>query len=207
MITPKKIFLLFLSIAFLLSCREESKTSAPLQAHHKLIIIDLQPFDDIPEKQVTFVYEELLKIHPNIVIYPPIKLPAAAYYKTRKRYRADTLINYLRQRTAEGHVTIGLTGKDISSTKEKIEDYGIMGLGYQPGRSCVVSTFRLSKDNLHSQLFKLSIHELGHTQGLAHCRVKTCFMRDAEGKNHTDEENDFCFKCKKYLLKRGWIFS
>lgn len=78
-------------------------------------------------------------------------------------------------------------------------------LGYQPGSSCVVSTFRLSKINLPDQYLKLSIHELGHTQGLPHCPDKTCFMRDAEGKNHTNEETGFCPKCKAVLIEKGWV--
>ena len=79
-----------------------------------------------------------------------------------------------------------------------------MGLGYQPGSACVVSTFRLSKENLAEHYFKVSIHELGHTQGLPHCAVNTCFMRDAKGGNPLNEETDFCPACKSHLIKKGW---
>lgn len=109
--------------------------------------------------------------------------------------------------TPKGHVTIGLTTNDISTTKGQIEDYGIMGLGYQPGSSCVVSTFRLNKKNLQEQFFKVSIHELGHTAGLPHCKVLNCFMRDAEGRNHLEEETDFCTTCKSHLLSKGWTLK
>lgn len=73
-----------------------------------------------------------------------------------------------------------------------------MGLGYCPGKACVASSFRLSPQKRQQQFFKVAIHELGHTQGLAHCAIKTCLMRDAEGGNHLDEETDFCQKCKAY---------
>ncbi len=106
--------------------------------------------------------------------------------------------------TAPGHITIGLTSKDISTTKGKIEDYGIMGLGYTPGNACVVSTFRVSKENKQNQFFKFCIHELGHTSGLPHCPEKTCFMRDAEGGNPSNEEKDFCPKCKVHLISKDW---
>ena len=79
-----------------------------------------------------------------------------------------------------------------------------MGLGLCPGNACIASSFRLSKTENMRQLFVISIHELGHTQGLSHCLLKTCFMRDAEGKNPTNEETEFCPKCKNYLVKRGW---
>ncbi len=113
-------------------------------------------------------------------------------------------MKYLRKETKEGHLIIALTSKDISWTKGKILDYGIMGLGLCPGQVCVASSFRLSKTDNLRQLFVVSIHELGHTQGLPHCPVKTCFMRDAEGGNPTNEETEFCLKCKAHLVSRGW---
>lgn len=168
------------------------------------IVIDIQPLGDIPKQTVDFVSSELKKIYPNIQIKKSIPLPISAFYEGRKRYRADSLIHFLHRQTIIGHVTIGLTKKDISTTKDEIKDYGIMGLGYCPGNACVASTFRLLKKDVLVQLFKTSIHELGHTQGLPHCPNKTCFMRDAEGKNHTNEEKEFCPKCKAVLESKGW---
>lgn len=63
-----------------------------------------------------------------------------------------------------------------------MKDFGVMGLGYRPGKACVASSFRLNKENLDEQFYKIAIHELGHTQGLSHCPEKMCFMRSAEGK-------------------------
>lgn len=168
------------------------------------IIINIQPLGDIPKKTIDHVFSELKKIYPNIELKKAIPLPKLAYYEGRKRYRADSLIHYLHRQTQAGHVTIGLTIKDISTTKDEIKDYGIMGLGYCPGNACVASTFRLSKGNVLDQLFKTAIHELGHTQGLPHCPNKTCFMRDAEGKNRTNQEKEFCPKCKAHLISKGW---
>ena len=79
-----------------------------------------------------------------------------------------------------------------------------MGLGFEPGNACVVSTYRLSRNNLLNQLDKLTLHELGHTQGLPHCNKKECFMRDAEGGNYFDEETSFCQSCKSFLKSKGW---
>lgn len=173
----------------------------------KSITVILQPLGDIPTKYVAHVYKELTKIYPNVKVMKAIDLPSRAYYKPRNRYRADSLINILRQKTPVGCVTLGMTSKDISTTKGNIKDYGIMGLGYQPGKACVVSYFRLSKKKSLEQFFKVCIHELGHTQGLPHCPVKTCFMRDAEGENHSDDEKEFCPKCRAHLESRGWSFS
>jgi archaemetzincin len=168
--------------------------------------IQIQPFDDFPASQSQYVYHAVKKLYANTVLLKPVKLPARSYYKPRNRYRADSIIGWLSDRTPGNNVTLGLTSKDISTKKDKIVDWGVMGLGFQPGNACVVSTFRLNKKNLLDQLFKVSVHELGHTQGLEHCENKTCFMRDAEGHNTTDEEHEFCRKCKKRLEDKGWVF-
>jgi archaemetzincin len=171
------------------------------------IVIDLQPFDDLPKEYLNYVHDELKKMYSDIEIKKPIPLPKKSWYPPRKRYRADSLIKYLSGITPEGHLTIGLTTKDISTSNGDIKDWGIMGLGYCPGRSCVASTFRLNKAKRLEQLFKVAIHELGHTQGIPHCPVKTCYMQDAGGKNNTDYETEFCAKCKAILTKAGWVLK
>ena len=82
-----------------------------------------------------------------------------------------------------------------------------MGLGFCPGKSCIVSTFRLRGKNREEKLFKLALHELGHTQGLKHCPTKNCFMRDAKGKDHWNELNGFCKRCKITLKMAGWLLK
>jgi archaemetzincin len=106
---------------------------------------------------------------------------------------------------------LGLTKKDISTTKrdqqgnikepqEKYRDWGIFGLGYMPGASCVASTFRLStpQNKLTDRLQKVCIHELGHNLGLDHCENKHCVMTDAaESIKTIDQVNvDLCMVCK-----------
>jgi archaemetzincin len=185
------------------SCRNNVESNA---VQKEALTIELQPLGDIRYSNVIFVYNSLKKIYPNIVLNKLTAVPANAYYELRNHYRADTIIYDISIQAKKDHVIIALTNKDISTTKNGIADYGIMGFGYQPGNACAVSTFRLSKINTQEQLFKVAMHELGHTQGLPHCDVRTCFMRDAEGKNHTDEEKEFCTKCKKVLEEKGWKF-
>ncbi|MFZ4707888.1 MAG: hypothetical protein ACOYMF_17945 [Bacteroidales bacterium] len=170
----------------------------------KAVILDLIPYNDLPIELKAYVYRHLVKIYPHISLQHSRALPPSAYYPARRRYRADTILHQLSDKTLAGHVAIALTSRDISTTNGKFADWGIMGLSYCPGKACMASTFRLNKENLYDQYFKIVIHELGHTQGLPHCPVKTCFMRDAEGGNHTNEETDFCPKCKKVLVKAGW---
>jgi archaemetzincin len=167
----------------------------------------IQPFKDVPISEINTVYQRLKSINPNTEVRRAISLPAACWYSLRNRYRADSIINYLSRFGTADTVIIGLTAKDISITKGSIADWGVMGLGFQPGNACVVSTFRLSKAQISEQLFKLTLHELGHTEGLPHCKIKTCLMRDAEGGNHLDEETGFCTSCKAFLQSKGWLLK
>lgn len=191
------VFVIIFGLA-IFSCKNHKSISS------NNFLIEIQPFENISQQEINYVYNEIKKVYPNVRINKAIPLPEFAYYTPRNRYRADSLINYLNKITSAGHITIGLTNKDISTTKDSIQDWGVLGLGFCLGKSCVASTFRLSKSERLMQLFKVSIHELGHTQGLQHCEIKTCFMRDAEGRNPTNEEREFCPKCKKYLIDKGW---
>lgn len=197
-------YLLALCLTFIISCSDKQQK---IVTRNQPMVILIQPFKDFKPENIKFVTEEIKKVYPNVKVLNAIDLPANAYYKERNRYRADSIIKFLDQRTKEGFVTIGLTSKDISVTKGKVKDFGIMGLGYRPGKACVASQFRLNKANQDEQFFKIAIHELGHTQGLKHCPEKMCFMRDAEGKNPTNDETDFCNKCKTFLINKNWKFS
>lgn len=187
------IFTIFLSTSF--SCQQITQANS---------VIVIQPFNDFTPELTNSVFAKLKEINPNTILKTPLQLPIKAYYPPRNRYRADSLIKYLSNFGSADTVVIGMTNKDISSTKGSVSDFGIMGLGYCPGNSCVVSTFRLAKTNLSEQFYKLAIHELGHTQGLPHCSNKICFMRDANGKNVLNEEKDFCTSCKSFLKNKGW---
>ncbi|WP_431611107.1 Zn-dependent protease [Chryseobacterium sp. 'Rf worker isolate 10'] len=200
-------FLYLLIILFLMLSCSEKKSVVKEKEEKQAITILIQPFKDIKEETVVKVNEGIKNVYPNVKVLDAIDFPANTYYKERNRYRADSIIKFLNKETKDGFVIIGLTTKDISATRGKIKDFGIMGLGYRPGRACVASNFRLSKENQDEQFYKIAIHELGHTQGLPHCPEKMCFMRDAEGKNPTNEETDFCKKCKTFLINKNWKFS
>jgi archaemetzincin len=196
-----KVFVLFFIGMLLCAC--DNNISANKNSRDDLTII-LQPMGKISSNDINYVKSRLEKVYKNVVVQSPISMPTSCYYPARNRYRADKLIRYLSDRTSQKFVTVGLTTKDISHTKGDIEDYGIMGLGFMPGNSCVASTFRLSPKNRLEQFLKLTLHEIAHTQGLPHCEELTCFMRDCGGKNHWDEQVAFCSKCTSYLNKKGW---
>lgn len=212
MIGISRLLFCFVCIFGFVACGGTNRSASeeePLIEKSKTILI--QPLGDFPASLTNSLCIRIKQINPSTIVGNPIALPQSAYYAPRKRYRADSLLNYLYKKVDNQNViVIGLTYKDISTTKGDFLDYGVMGLARCPGNSCVVSTYRLSGKNmesqqLRSQLFKISIHELGHTMGLPHCdKDSTCYMRDAKGGNPTDELTGFCWSCKPYLRKRGW---
>ncbi len=116
-------------------------------------------------------------------------LPRSAYYAPRRRYRADRLLEHLLTFT-DGQPPetrfLGLTRKDISTTKGKHHDWGIFGLGYTPGRAAVVSSYRLrrgarDRKQIRFRVANTALHEVGHMFGLPHCSEARCPMRDAHG--------------------------
>jgi archaemetzincin len=170
-------------------------------------IVIIIPYTDLDTSIINTTFATLKTQLPHILLYKAIPLPTHAFYSPRNRYRADTLLEYEGKLFGKDTVVIGMTSKDISTTKNKVDDWGVMGLGFSPGNACVVSSFRLTPKNKVSQFYKVAIHELGHTQGLPHCPNLSCFMRDAEGGNPLEEETKFCENCKKYLMKKGWTLK
>ena len=163
--------------------------------------IILLPLGKIDNAVVNEIYNSIKRIIPDIKIIQKESMPSISYYRPRNRYRADTLINWMRNRAKENQIYVGITTLDISHKKDNNTDYGIMGLGFQPGKACVASSFRLKNK---ASFYKVVIHELGHTSGLPHCLQRTCFMRDADGHDSTAEEIEFCKKCKSFLISKGW---
>lgn len=131
-------------------------------------------------------------------------LPAAAYYKPRNRYRAAVLLADLSAYNGYDKI-IGIIAKDISTAKNNIYDWGIMGLANCPGKPCVISTYRIKTANkilFNDRFIKVALHELGHTMGLPHCSFShTCFMEAAEGtiKSVDREARFLCSNCKKLI--------
>jgi archaemetzincin len=195
------IYLLSVAVCYgcLMSCNIKNQ---PTQTIHRRLVV--QPFDDLNLSTADFVFDSLSNYFETIALTKPIPLPSFAYTKAKNRWRADSIIQFLHRRTDNGVITIGLTRSDISVTKGGVQDWGVLGLGFCPGKACVASSFRLSKTNSNMQLFKVAIHEIGHTEGLPHCKTVNCFMRDAEGRNRTDLLTSFCAKCNAYLKGKGW---
>jgi len=175
-------------------------------------LVYVQPLGaDLPEADVALVEEGLRAlIGYDVRRLPRVELPAQAYYPPRKRYRAGRLLAFLNTRLPAGGTRIlGLTAVDISTTKGRVADWGVIGLGEMPGTASVISSFRCrmkarDDEQARARLAKAAVHELGHTLGLDHCPTRGCLMQDAEGKVATsDGEYDFCPTCREKLVAAG----
>jgi archaemetzincin len=153
----------------------------------------------------------------NTIFLPEKELPKTAFINIKSpRYRADSIIRIQNRIQSKAfNYILGLTNKDVSITKKdkngnikkpewKYNDFGVLGLGYCPGKSCIISSFRLKNENKeleYTRLKKVVIHEFGHNLGLQHCTNKQCVMTSAAEKISTidKEKMELCKKCKKQL--------
>ena len=195
-----KVKLLVLLLT-LIGCNESSRNPINMFSSKTSKHIFILPLGKIDANAVDVINDSLQKRFSKVTVLPREAFPMMAFNKHRNRYRADSLLKWMRKRVGKNETYVGITTEDISVTKGAIADFGVMGLGYQPGTSCIASSYRLKNKKA---FFKLVIHELGHTTGLPHCPTKYCYMRDANGSDITKSLVDFCGRCKKHLLDKGW---
>ncbi len=180
-------------------------------------IIRIVPFEAIPSSHLEVIKSALVKTYAlKVVVNDPIPLPEEAITVSKLlRYRADKLINYLKEEFKSEEIKAGYTSKDISTTKRdkdgkmlkpysRFSDWGVIGLGYRPGVACVISTYRIGangEDKLKQRLVKVYIHEIGHNLGLDHCPNKACVMTDAASSISTIDKTNghLCKNCRSKL--------
>jgi archaemetzincin len=178
--------------------------------------IALQPFGEVDKEAIENAVAGIKRACDNmdIDVRPGIPLPASAFYKPRNRYRAELLLNYIdcyyRQYLNKKYsMIVAITSKDISTTKDNYEDWGIFGLAYLDTGPAVVSTYRLkrnakSQQHFMERVWKVVMHEVGHIFGLEHCTTKGCEMEDAKGtiKTVDNSSGEFCKRCREIVARR-----
>ncbi|MFB6086859.1 MAG: archaemetzincin family Zn-dependent metalloprotease, partial [Halodesulfurarchaeum sp.] len=119
----------------------------------------------------------------DVSISPDQDLPRDAYDSGRDQYHAESFIE-LAADVARGEKAIGITDADLFYRRRNY----VFGLAYLDGRSCVVSTNRLSTSSdggfsrrsaeevFADRLRKEVVHEAGHVLGLDHCGNNRCAM-------------------------------
>jgi archaemetzincin len=174
-------------------------------------LVEIQPLGTAPgESDVAAVVEAIRAFFAvEIAVRDPVPLPRRAFYPAAHRHRAERLLDFLAVRVGPAaKVMLGLTTVDISTTKGRYPDWGILGLATLDGRSAVLSSFRcrrgVSPAQARERFAKTAVHELGHSFGLDHCPTRGCLMHDGDGTvRTTDGEADFCPATRARLLAAG----
>jgi len=171
-------------------------------------VIHIVPLGDIDNSYLEFTRKQIIDFYGfECVIEKRIPLTEDILASSKKRYEATKIIT---KYNSNRNVLL-LTAADIAhfNKQKNISEYGIIGLGFRPGTTCVVSTFRIKRNvsnkKLLERLAKVSIHEVGHNLGLDHCsHDRKCLMNDARGTVTQIDHEDLwlCDKCNQKIGRK-----
>ncbi len=164
------------------------------------------PLDGFPPASVADLAETL-----STTFQQPVRLAtgfdtqASAFDPTRSQVNSTAVLVHLQASFSEPEDRVlGLTTADLFIPVFTF----VFGEAQLSGPAAVVSGFRLrnefyglaSDPDLYNQrLLKESIHELGHTFGLRHCRSVGCVMGRATYVENIDlKTTDFCPACHAF---------
>ncbi|WP_295234017.1 hypothetical protein [Sediminibacterium sp.] len=169
-------------------------------------VVNILPLGNVRSDVINVIESSVLDFYGyKCAIKSKVLLTKDILTNRKTRYEASRIL--AKYKSNENLLII--TEKDIAIKKGKIKEWGIFGLGYRPGRTCVVSTFRLRR-NASLQVFrerlkKVCLHEIGHNLGLNHCTSGNtkCMMNDAKGTIMSVDREQilFCNKCWSLLVR------
>ena len=160
----------------------------------------IQPLGDVNQEYINFIKKSIESYYGyDCVVMSKLNLTNDILAGSKTRYEAGKI---LKKFNSKENVLL-ITEKDIAHRKSNdFPEWGVFGLGFRPGTTCVISTFRLKKKvtkaKFLDRLKKVALHEIGHNLGLEHCtNNKECLMNDAGGtvKQIDREKVWFCSKC------------
>ena len=166
--------------------------------------IYIQPLGEVSPKYINLMKESVKKFYGFDCVVLPKKVINKSML-SQKKLRIDANKALLGNLSFDNLLII--TEKDICHYKnENNPEWGVFGLGLRPGKTCIISTFRLRKNAntqiMFDRLEKVALHEIGHNLGLDHCvNNKECMMNDANGtiKQVDKEKVWLCDKCLKKI--------
>jgi archaemetzincin len=149
--------------------------------HPFLGLAALGPVDPDILQRLRTKLAKILKL--PVLVLPPHPLPAQTYHLTRQQYNSTQLLEFLIDHDDSKALRIlGVTAGDLYIPILTF----VFGEAQVNGKAAIISLCRPRGDAdgtstprplLLDRLVKLSLHELGHTFGLGHCREEGCLMR------------------------------
>ena len=201
----KKI-ILFLLVLIAFTCtkqtapdKQQEEEINPFHTPYKQYVI--QPYNMSIEEGNKF--EKYLRtIGPfewsDISVVYPKKLDDSFDNPNHTRFQAQKILNWQKKNCSYKEtcdsiiIVIGYIHDDISIPLHGKSDWGIQGLGSIGKYQCLVSDFRIKNKN---DLWKITLHEIGHAYGLNHCPNNSCIMQDCKGKPNWKNKKWFCNYC------------
>lgn len=174
-------------------------------------LVLLVPLGDVSTETVEATADALRRhVAIDVEIGARLALPVIARTPIAGRWSAPALVDAL-SKIPRGRAvrTMGIAAVDIVIRKGPHPHWGILGLASGP--ACVLSTHRMKRawesggapeSLVEERLWKIAVHELGHTLGLPHCPRPQCVMEDAHGTVATvDREVDLCDACRARITR------
>jgi archaemetzincin len=199
-------YFLIVTLLFL-TCSSNSLKWNTKQLLQKQKTIYIIPLNGVNQNDVLLSSNELQNFyHYNVIVLTQDVIPSNIKSQTSGKYNANKILKFLGEKYGYlGGKIVGITNVNISTKRTlndvTYNDWSILGLGAIGGQSCIISTKNMIT-NHNDRLSKVTIHEVGHTLGLAHCDYDPkCLMNDAKGKASKvdSEEKIMCNQCKNKL--------
>lgn len=175
----------------------------PASGHTILIM----PCRDFAEELTATVARAIQKIFGFTTAFHPFQTDLAfAFDAAREQYHSTPILKQLADGAPEWALKIiALVDVDLF-IPILTHVYGEAQLG---GKACIVSSYRLndeswrhnSREKFLQRMIKESIHELGHTFNLRHCRDHKCIMHYCRSEVDVDlKSEELCRYCRILLL-------
>ena len=157
--------------------------------------LTLKPFGPVDPRILEHLRGELTSFD-EVVLAPPVPLPASAFDKKRGQYRASVLEHLCDGE--DGDRVLGVTAADLYETPLNF----VFGHAQIQGKDAVISVARLQDkdpDKLLARAVKEAVHEIGHTLGLLHDEDDPrCVMHFSRNLADTDRKTrDLCKRCEE----------
>ncbi|BBM86381.1 hypothetical protein [Candidatus Uabimicrobium amorphum] len=166
-------------------------------------VIAIQPMGEIEKTHIDSIsrlFKELYDIETKVL--PVIPIPKKTFMEDRKQYSAGLLNDYLAGQRKNYFKLMGVIDEDMAVPAHAY----LFGLASLSRDVFVVSLTRLRESYYHrkensklfrSRLYKITMHEYGHTFGLSHClSTGTCLMRFIGSVRDLDYSDcGFCWVC------------